>query len=236
MSFYSDEYVAGLLVSPLAGAIDACSRALQHVQMDELDVERPIGLDVEVLVEAVALVSQMESAGLISYQLATPDVRGDAKSDFITLSQFLESVRKDLTEQVAVVRYAQLSARFKVQLGAAFSYEFSKGDQERIQELINELRDFVSSTDHFESEHKQRLLRRLESLQAEVHKRVADLDRFWGMVGDAGVAMGKFGKDAKPFVDRIRELTGIIWRTQARAEELPSDAQPPLLPGPEEDA
>jgi hypothetical protein len=72
-------------------------------------------------------------------------------------------------------------------------------------------------------------LKRLESLQAEIHKRVPDLDKFWGLIGDAGVVIGKFGKDAKPIVDRIREIADIVWRTQFRAEELPSGTSSPLL-------
>ena len=58
---------------------------------------------------------------------------------------------------------------------------------------------------------------------------MSDLDRFWGLVGDAGVVVGKLGKDAKPIVDRIQEVAEIIWRTQARAEELPSGQEMPLL-------
>ncbi|MDD4295136.1 MAG: hypothetical protein PHP69_06455, partial [Candidatus Omnitrophica bacterium] len=62
--------------------------------------------------------------------------------------------------------------------------------------------------------------KRLEKLQQELHKRVSDLDRFWGIVGDAGVMLGKFGEDAKHLVDRIKELVDIIWRVQSRSEAI----------------
>ena len=62
-----------------------------------------------------------------------------------------------------------------------------------------------------------------------MHKKVSDLDRFWGLIGDAGVAPGKLGNDAKPIVDRIREIAGITWNTQSRAEELPSGTSFPQL-------
>ena len=65
---------------------------------------------------------------------------------------------------------------------------------------------------------------------------MADLDRLWGLVGDAGVAIGKFGKDAKPIVDRIREISDIVWRTQSRAEELPSDTPMELISNSSEEA
>jgi len=58
---------------------------------------------------------------------------------------------------------------------------------------------------------------------------VSDLDRFWGLVGDAGVVLGKLGNDAKPIVDRIREIAEIVWKTQSRTEELPSNSQNPML-------
>ncbi|GAA4342498.1 hypothetical protein [Kangiella taiwanensis] len=117
----------------------------------------------------------------------------------------------------------------KVILDKGFFYEFTDGDLKRIQVIINELREQISESEFFEEDHRRRLLRRLEALQSEMHKKMSDVDRIWGLVGDAGIAIGKFGKKAKPFVDRIRELSQIAWRTQARAEELPSSSTNPLL-------
>jgi len=114
-------------------------------------------------------------------------------------------------------------------LDKGFFYEFTDGDLKRIQSIINELREQIGKSDLFEEDHRRRLLRRLEALQSEMHKKMSDVDRIWGLVGDAGIAIGKFGKDAKPFVDRIKELSQIAWKTQARAEELPSSSVNPLL-------
>ena len=44
-----------------------------------------------------------------------------------------------------------------------------------MQHLINELRDQISKTEALEQEHQQRLLHRLERLQAELHKKMSDL-------------------------------------------------------------
>ena len=114
-------------------------------------------------------------------------------------------------------------------LDKGFFYEFTDGDLKRIQQIINELRDQIVESDLFEEDHRRRLLRRLEALQSEIHKKMSDVDRIWGLVGDAGIAIGKFGKDSKPFVDRILELSQIAWKTQARAEELPSSCVNPLI-------
>ncbi len=111
----------------------------------------------------------------------------------------------------------------------SFHYEFDQEDHDRLQVLVNELREEIKKFKKIEEPHRARLLSRLEHLQAELHKKVSDLDKFWGMVGDAGVALGKFGKDAEPFVSRIREMTGIVWKAQRAAEGLPQDAPLPRL-------
>lgn len=123
------------------------------------------------------------------------------------------------------------SARFKYksQMSLIFSYRFTDGDLSRIQELINELRDLISNSELFENGHRERLLKRLENLQKELHKKMSNLDKFWGLIGDAGIVLGKFGTDVKPFVDRIKEIVEIVWRTQASAEELPSGTNMPML-------
>jgi hypothetical protein len=51
--------------------------------------------------------------------------------------------------------------------------------------LINELRDELSKESELDEAHKQRLLKRLEALQKELHKKVSDLDHFCGLLGDS---------------------------------------------------
>ncbi len=120
--------------------------------------------------------------------------------------------------------------RFDIIFSNSFSYEFSDGDLKIIQNQINEIRDLINSSEWFTDDHKQRMLKRLEKLQSELHKKVSDLDKFWGFFVDASIVFGIVGENAKPFFDRIKDLMDIIWRTQARAEELPSNAQIPFLP------
>ena len=119
--------------------------------------------------------------------------------------------------------------KYAMKFGTVFAYQFSDGDISRIQELLNELRDTITESELFDAKHKQRILAKLESLQAELHKKMSNLDRLWGLIGEFGIVLGKFGQDAKPLADRIREIVQITWRTQARAEELPSGATLPLL-------
>lgn len=119
--------------------------------------------------------------------------------------------------------------RFDIRFNNTFSYEFTQGDLDRVQVLISELRDEITKSELFDEKHRRRLLMRLEKLQSELHKKVSDLNNFWGLLGEAGVAVGKFGNDVKPIVDRMKEIATIGWNTQVNAEELPTGTKIPFL-------
>lgn len=89
-------------------------------------------------------------------------------------------------------------------------YEFSDSDFKRVHDLIRELRDLIRASTLITDDHKRRLLRRLEAMHAELHKKTSDIDRFWGFIGEAGIAMRKFGEDLSPISERVLELGGIV--------------------------
>ncbi|HVM63146.1 MAG TPA: hypothetical protein VMV72_19965 [Verrucomicrobiae bacterium] len=77
---------------------------------------------------------------------------------------------------------------------------------------------------------------RLEALQTELHKRVADIDRFLGVLMDTGAVVRKLGDDAKPIVEVARKLLAIVWVAHNTFHGLPQAPAPPLLlQGGEED-
>ncbi len=224
---FSDDFLSEVDSDPIGTIVKICGSVI-----DQLDLENQepwTESDKALLLEAVALIDSIMEKNDIGAGPPEPNLGGSTQE---TCNRFFSYIQKLQVEFLAIkdeLALSTLKRRYRTQVGATFSYEFSQGDLDRVQTLVNELREKISEVRDLETEHKQRLLHRLEKLQSELHKRVSDLDRFWGMVGDAGVVLGKLGTDAKPIVDRIKEVTEIVWKTQARSEELPSDSPSPLL-------
>jgi cell fate (sporulation/competence/biofilm development) regulator YlbF (YheA/YmcA/DUF963 family) len=145
------------------------------------------------------------------------------------LSESKKNINTVINNCQSMIRVQKFEDKLKKYQSNSFSYEFSENEVNKIQSLVNELRDFITISKLFEEKHKQRLLKRLEKLQQEMHKKMSNVDIIWGFVGDAGVVMGKFGKDAKPMVDRIKEITQEVWKVQSRSEGLPEITSHPLL-------
>lgn len=183
----------------------------------------------DILVEAMAFLETAFEKYDIALDFSAPELVGDEAEVVDRIEDYIMKTRAVFREKSVLLKRDLLKGQYQRLFGSSFLYEFAQDDFERIQGLINKLRDFIKKAKGLDSSHQQRLLSRLENLQKELNKRVSDLDRFWGLIGDAGEVARKLGEDAKPIVDRIREIAEIVWRTQTRAEELPSDTPPPTL-------
>lgn len=186
------------------------------------------------LIETFAFITALlEKVGSIGVPLA-PKIKGNNISESCSVMfEYLKLVQTIFTIEATQLKISDQTNRFKLALGSAFSYEFSQGDLDRVQTLLNELRDLIAKVQELDEEHRQRVLTSLEKLQRELHKKVSDFDRFYGIAAQLSSLMHKVGTDSKPIIDRMREILGIAWETQARGDELPSGTEPPLLPKPE---
>jgi hypothetical protein len=222
--FFTDSFAEEAKHNPIKCTLEICERVLEvDSGYDGWGEDEQ-----ETYLEAFALISALINADLIELKPQISEPTGDPKKDCISIRDWLTKIQIECRAKSALAKLEAFQNKFNISIGRSFHYEFSQGDLDRVQTLINELRTQISES-KLVDEHKQRLLARLEKMQAELHKKVSDLDRFWGVIGDAGVVIGKLGTDAKPIVDRLRELKDIIWSTQSRAEELPSGTNPPLL-------
>ena len=168
-------------------------------------------------------------------KLKAPVIGGDPQADTKVIVEFITKVRKDARRRSHQSQYERYKNIFGTKFGKVFHFEFSEGDLKLIQELINELRDLISTTEELEEGHKHRLIKKLEKVQSELHKSVSDLDRFWGFCVDLSLVVGMMGENAKPTVDLVKKIVDIIWPAQTRAYELSSSLPFKMLGQAEDD-
>ena len=224
---FNEEFLDSLASDPIAGTMRVCDTALRSVSAGQEWLDQ----DYVNFLEAVTLLSEMVDAQILTTTSSFPRLvpAQSLAQKCNAMKKCIDDIKAECAQNVEAASLEKLRAKFRVALGSGFKYEFSQGDLEKVQALINELRQEVGAANKLGEEHRARLLKRLEALQSELHKKISDLDKFWGLVGDASVLMAKIGNDAKPIVDRVREIADIVWRTQTRAEELPSGTTLPQI-------
>ncbi|TDV42909.1 hypothetical protein EDF87_11335 [Pseudomonas helmanticensis] len=211
--------------NPLEAATAVCRYALSVIgQQSEWTQD-----DHSTLLEATALILSLQEQFLIPHTKEAPDLDGSMGFVCNRMRTFLTEVQDELIGQSSTQKLESIKSRFSITLANGFGYEFTDGDLKRIRTLIKELRELIVANQELDEDHKQRLLKRLEKMQAEIHKKMSDLNSFYGLLVEASIVLKKVGENAKPIVDRIKELTKISWGTQARAENLPSGSEPPMI-------
>jgi hypothetical protein len=111
-------------------------------------------------------------------------------------------------------------------------FALTRDERQKVLQLASEMRACVVSSDFFDHAHKVRLIKRISAIEAEVHKPRGLFDVILGGLNDAGEALGKFGNDVKPIVDRMKEIAKITRGKSEEYESLPAPEETKRLPPP----
>jgi len=103
-------------------------------------------------------------------------------------------------------------------------YLLSDTEYETIQQSINTLRDKIHTSKDFTEEHRARLLKKLENLQNEIHKKMSSYDKILGNIVSIGHTLGKTTKEAEPFIHEVKEILKIIFKSKETTENLPDSS------------
>ncbi len=124
--------------------------------------------------------------------------------------QLRARVRGELTSRHARGYFDSKADEYMSLFNRAAVYQFTDPEFQRMQQLTTELGELFRSSTLLGEDQKRKLLRRLEAMRAEFHRKTNDIDRFWGFMGEAGIAMRKYGQDFEPIADRVLELGEIV--------------------------
>lgn len=224
---YSDEFLDSLPTD----AVEAGKLLCKLFYEFEESISNNSGSDnyYNIYVDAFAAIQEFAIANNLLIDMVRTTLTDNENENINIIRQSIRIISERLNSMAAKNVLETARNRFKTYFENSFSYKFTESDLKRIQTLINKLRDSINESPMFEGNHKTRLLLKLEKLQSELHKKMSDIDKIWSLFGEAGVILGKFGTDAKPFIDMIQEIIQIGMRTQAIAEELPSSTTIPML-------
>ncbi len=237
---FDEKFIAALPPDPLDAALRICERFNAfNIELKSTQNKEPFFED---YLQAFAFAEIYIDVHKMEHP-AIPKIDYEVGADWKNIAPIINFFNKwesliktKITERKTLHSYEAAKNRYGSIFGKVVLYEFSDDDFKRVQALINKLRDLLAKSKDFEENHKRRLLKKLEQLQAELHKKMSDLDRFWGFFVDSGIALGKFWKEAEPFAEGVKEILQIVCRTQAKAENVEKMLPLRLLKSAEEES
>lgn len=224
---FSDELLARINDEPIAVGLEVCKHVRQKVNGATADVNSNL------LLEAGMLLDMMSRNKLITTQHDLPAMVGGKPKRPTEFYNYITLVHGELDAIVARDKAIQFQAEIEERLTRAitgsFGYELTDGDLKQMQALVDQLRTLIIDSEELDDGHRTRILKRLEKVQGELHKKLSTLDSVYCLAIEASIVAGKIGKNAEPLVKVAKAISGIAWRTHAHTEGLPSSAAPQLL-------
>ena len=224
--FFSDEEIENLKLDPEEEIIKYLDRVIIHYEsISDKDEE------LMVLLQTWYILSDAFEYKLFNNKYNLPEINLEESiedgSAILKIYHYLKDIKGQLEKDRDINNKLNILRRVQAGMGKSGScYEFSQDEIENIQKIINDLRDKITKSKILDSDHKVRLLKKLEKMQGEIHKKMSDVDRVWGFIGSLGVVAGRFGNDIKPIVDRCRELASIIYKAEATTAQIPYENVP----------
>jgi hypothetical protein len=227
-------------------------RTLTHLPADNLEALAALGAEFERFdgharqlpehhddyVEALSILQGFAMAREVKLE-PFPELGPQRHQNVASITTFFGQLRTRVRAEL-VSRHSRSYLESKTEeylalFAKAQVYEFSEPEYKRLQDLLNELRELVRESSLIGEDHRRRLLRRMEAMRGELHRKTNDIDHFWGFLGEACITIRKFGEDLQPVSDRVIEVGKIVLRVLLAKEgikALPEMGQ--LLLGQEE--
>ncbi|MBA6100139.1 hypothetical protein H4C80_23910 [Pseudomonas juntendi] len=224
---FSDELLAKINVEPLQAGLDICNHVSDKIRTYSGEAQGNL------LLEAGLILDKMIKNNLIQSAHKLPPVKGGKPANTADFMSFINGVSKDLKAAAehnkAMHFQEQIEQRLNRMITGSFGYELTDGDLKEVQGLLDQLRSAITSSTELKDDHRQRLLKRLEKVQSELHKKLSTLDGLYCLAIEASIVAGTIGKNAEPIARVAKAIAGITWRTHSHTEGLPSGATSPLL-------
>ncbi|KQM55761.1 hypothetical protein ASE80_01525 [Pseudomonas sp. Leaf15] len=224
---FSDEYLMRINEDPIGVGLAVCRTATGRSKPATADAHSAL------LLETSLLLGTMVKSGLLQTTAVPPSIVNGrlrrAADGYTYVMHIQREIEGILAREKAVQRQSEMEQRFDRLITGSFGYELTEGDLNEVQDLLNRLRDLVTKSEELTDNHKERLLKRLEEVQQELHKKLSKLDKLYCLAIEVSVVAGTIGKNAEPLVKVAKALFGISYRTHAHTEGLPSSTTPQLL-------
>jgi hypothetical protein len=157
---FTDDFIADLREDPVIVTIKLCDLTIEKINQNKH--EGWTEADFSMLLETCALLTELMDTGLLPISTDFSITAHLSLDQCPNLYAFVRFVGEECRKEESKLRFASLRSRFRTSLGSGFAFEFSQGDLDRVQELLNQLRTLFSAGTSLDEEHRQRLLRRLE--------------------------------------------------------------------------
>lgn len=230
-AIFSENFINGLPNDPVLAGYDICEAVLDFSRKQLQETGRPsLSEDQHSYLNALALFEIYNETHPLNIKFDLPALGTDAEKNSQTIIEFFEGLKANLNELIVKQKLAGFRQTYADKFKKSTSYMFESGERNEIRKLIHELRVLINDLDIVTADHKVRLMDRMGGIHVDLDLRLPNLDRIWGLLGEANIVNARYGVPGRLIVERLYQIVNIAWQAQARAESVDPQSSRPTPP------
>ena len=158
-----------------------------------------------------------------------------ARDYIVSMHEWLRDYSALRLDRDATERADSLEEHFQILLDNDLGYDLSDQQLIDLRRWVTELQAKISGTCALSEHRRERLLKRLEKLQLELHTKLSSLDRLYGTTMEVVVVAQTLGDLSQSVIDIAAKIFGIVWAVHSCKDGrgLAQTVVPLPLPPPE---
>lgn len=225
---FTENFIDSLPNDPILAGYNICDAVLDFSGKQLQETGRPsLSKDQHAYLNALALFEVYSDTHPLNIKYELPTLGTDAENNSKAIIGFFEKLKANLNELIVKQKLAGFRKTYSNKFKQSKSYIFDSKERDEIKKIIHELRVLISDLDILTADYKTRLMNRVGSIHFDLDLKLSDLDRIWGLLGEAYIVNAKFGNAGQLIVERLYRIVNFAWQAQARAESVdPQSAHP----------
>ena len=139
--------------------------------------------------------------------------------EYITaMHEWLRDYAAFRLERDAAETAESLEEHFAALLDENLGYNLPEQQLTQLRRLVSELQEKILAVNALPDHRRDRLLKRLEKLQQELHSKLSSLDRLYGTTMEVLVVAQTLGDKSKAMLDLAGKVFAIIWALHSRKD------------------
>ncbi len=225
---FDHEYVENLPADSLKAVIRVCNDFNALIANSTTDLG-DFGDEYEQTLAAWSLV--LELCDRADLRPPVVDFTGANETNAANIREAICVLGSDVSLAMTNETLRKMRANYAAQLEGIPLYEVSDEDLSLVQQRLTDLRGLIQASGVLNDDQRKRLLARLEVVQTGLHKKMSNLDGIFGFLFDLSALQSEIGADAKPFLDRAKDIARVAEVAYSMTHGMRPSDLPQLLPG-----
>jgi len=226
---FDEAFLESLPHDPAEACISICRQAIAFYRSRASDIgKRTLSDDHETYMTGLALLKAYTERHPHEFEDPLPKLSSSATENSRAILTYMDRLKGFMQQQVMEDQFDTLRVKYSALLDRGRShYHFDEDAMRRIRRDIHLVREVLKDKSDLAEDQRQRIGARLGKLESELNRPDTDLDRFWGLIGEASLCAAKLGEGSELIDNGIRLILSIVWQAQCEAAGV--EANTPLI-------